>query len=134
MINFIVSTIRIIMTWTCKITSKCTLKFKILQLIQCIVETDNNDVYVRDVDIQIQMVSLRTSDKNLHDSCNSTISTSAGKPSSSSTFLGTATLINCKTGFLVTGSLFHGIRISNLKISLFSNKLSEMRQIYFITH
>ena len=58
MINF-VSTIRIIMTWTCEITLKCTLKFKILQLIQCIVETDNNDICVRDVEIQMQKVHFR---------------------------------------------------------------------------
>ena len=59
MINFIVSTIRIIMTWTCKITLKCTLKFKILGLIQCIVETDNNDVYVRDMVNKMQMVFFK---------------------------------------------------------------------------
>ena len=32
---------------------------KILQLIQCIMETDNNDVYVRDVVIQMQMVVFK---------------------------------------------------------------------------
>ena len=58
MINFIVS-IRIIMTCTCEITLKCKLKFKILQLIQCIAETDNNDVCVRDVEIQMQIVVFR---------------------------------------------------------------------------
>ena len=53
------STIKITMTWTCKITLKCTLRFKMLQLIQCIVVTDNNDVCVRDVVIQMQMVPFK---------------------------------------------------------------------------
>ena len=48
------------MTWTRKITLKCILKFKILQLIQRIVETDNNDVCVRYVEIKMQIVVFRT--------------------------------------------------------------------------
>ena len=47
------------MTYTCKITLKWTLKFKILQLIEFIVETDNNDICVRDAEIQIQKVHFR---------------------------------------------------------------------------
>ena len=66
MINFIVSIISIIMTWTCKITLKCILQFKILQLIQYIVETDNNDVCVRDVETQMQKVHFRIADMQKH--------------------------------------------------------------------
>ena len=47
------------MTWTCKITLKGTLKFKILQLIQRFMETDNNDVCIHDVVIQMQKVFFR---------------------------------------------------------------------------
>ena len=50
------------MTRTCKITLECTLKFKILRLIQSIVETDNNDIRVRDVEIQMQKVHFRTAE------------------------------------------------------------------------
>ena len=43
-----------------QITLKCILKFEILQLIQCFVKTDNNDVCVRDVDIKMQMIFSRS--------------------------------------------------------------------------
>ena len=52
------------MTQTCKITLKCTLKFKILQSIQCTVEAENNDVCVRDVVIQMQMVPFKIGEKS----------------------------------------------------------------------
>ena len=35
------------------------IKLQILQLIQCIVETDNNDVGVRDVETQMQIVFFK---------------------------------------------------------------------------
>ena len=70
MIDFIVP-VRIIMTWTCKISLKWTLKFKILQLVQCIVETDNNDVCVRAVEIQMQMVHFRIAGVHCQISCSS---------------------------------------------------------------
>ena len=37
------------MTLTIQITFKCTVKFKLLQLIKCNLETDNNYVYVRGI-------------------------------------------------------------------------------------
>ena len=45
---------------------KCKLKFKILQLIPSIVETDNNDVCVRDVETQMQKVHFRIADMQKH--------------------------------------------------------------------
>ena len=46
---------------TCKITLKCRLKFKILQLIQSIVKTN---VCERDVEIQMQKVHFRIAEIN----------------------------------------------------------------------
>ena len=40
-------------------TLVCKLKFKILHLKQCIVETDNNDFCVRNVVIQMQMILFK---------------------------------------------------------------------------